>query len=59
MVDKSEIENYANEFMQEEDLKGKARRLKIIKIIETVGFDKKKIKTSLLRSTINERIHHD
>ncbi|MFX1276105.1 MAG: hypothetical protein ACFFBP_06190 [Promethearchaeota archaeon] len=59
MVDKSDIENYANEFMQEEGLKGKAKRLKIIKIIETVGFNKKKIKISLLRSTINERIHHD
>jgi len=59
MVDNSEIEKFANEFMQEEGLKGKARRLKIIKIIESVGFDKKKVKTALLRSTINERIHHD
>ena len=58
MIDKSEIEEFANEFMQEEGLKGKARRLKIIKIIESVGLNKKKIKTSLLRSTINDRIHH-
>ena len=58
MVDVSEIEQFANEFMQEEGLKGKARRLKIMKIIESVGFDKRKLKTALLRSTINERIHH-
>ncbi|MFX1258726.1 MAG: hypothetical protein ACFFAN_12770 [Promethearchaeota archaeon] len=53
---KKNIEDFANEFMREEGLKGKARRIKIMKIIETVGFDKRKIKTALLRSTIADRI---
>ena len=52
-------EEFAKEFMVEEGLKGKARRIKIMKIIETVGYDKRKIKTALARSTINDRIHHD
>ncbi len=52
-------EEFAKEFMAEEGLKGKARRIKIMKIIETVGYDKRKIKTALARSTITERIHHD
>jgi len=51
-------EDFANEFMQEEGLKGKSKRIKIINIIETVGFNKKKIKNALLRSTITERIKH-
>lgn len=55
----SNLEDYAKEFMAEEGLKGKARRIKIMKIIESVGYDKRKIKTALARSTINERIHHD
>ena len=59
MENKSEIEKFANEFMQEEGLKGKARRIKIIRIIENVGFDKKKVKIGLLRSTICERIKHE
>jgi hypothetical protein len=52
-------ENFVNEFMEEEGLKGKARRIKIMRIVDIVGFDKKKIKTALLRSSIMERIHHD
>jgi hypothetical protein len=52
-------EEFAKEFMVEEGLKGKARRIKIMKIIEIVGYDKRKIKTALARSTINDRIHHD
>jgi len=40
-------------------LKGKARRIKIMKIIDKVGYDKVKIKTALLRSTIAERIQHE
>jgi hypothetical protein len=52
-------EEFAKLFMLEEGLKGKARRIKIMKIIETVGYDKKKIKTALLRSTIAGRIQHD
>jgi hypothetical protein len=57
--DKS-IENFANEFMSAQDppIKGKARRIKIMKIIETVGFDMQKVKVAYLRSTINERIEH-
>jgi hypothetical protein len=52
-------EDFANEFMREEGLKGKATRIKIMKIIDNVGFSKEKIKTALLRSTIAERIHHE
>jgi len=52
------IEEFARDFMKEEGLKGKARRMKIMRIIENVGFDKKKVKTALMRSTINERIQH-
>ena len=52
-------EEFAKEFMAEEGIKGKARRIKIMKIIDTVGFDKAKIKTAFLRSTIVERIHHE
>jgi len=52
-------EEFAKEFMAEEGLKGKARRIKIMKIIDTVGYDKRKIKTALARSTIAERIQHD
>jgi hypothetical protein len=52
-------EEFAKEFMAEEGLKGKARRIKIMKIIETVGYDKRKVKTALARSTIIDRIHHD
>jgi hypothetical protein len=59
MENKERIEEFAKEFMTEEGLKGKARRLKIMKIIETVGFDKRKIKTALLRSTIQKRIDHE
>ncbi|MFX1396697.1 MAG: hypothetical protein ACFFAS_06590 [Promethearchaeota archaeon] len=58
MSEKSEIEIFANEFMAAEGLKGKARRIKIMNIIEEVGFDIKKIKTSYLRSTINDRINN-
>jgi len=52
-------EDFVKEFMEEEGLKGKARRIKIMRIVDIVGFDKKKIKTALLRSSIMERIHHD
>lgn len=53
------IEEFAREFMVEEGLKGKARRMKIMRIIKNVGFDKRKVKTALMRSTINERIEHE
>jgi hypothetical protein len=52
-------EDFAKEFMAEEGLKGKARRIKIIRIIDMVGYDKGKIKTALARSTINDRIQHE
>jgi len=52
-------EEFAKQFMLEEGLKGKARRIKIMKIIDKVGYDKVKIKTALLRSTIAERIQHE
>ncbi len=52
-------EEFAKLFMVEEGLKGKARRIKIMKIIDTVGYNKGKIKTALLRSTLAERIQHD
>lgn len=57
--EESKREEFAKEFMAEEGLKGKARRIKIMKIIETVGYDKRKVKTALARSTITDRIHHD
>ena len=52
-------EDYAKEFMAEEGLKGKAKRIKIIQIINSVGFDKRKIKVALQWSTIDERIKHE
>jgi len=52
-------EDFAKEFMAEEGLKGKARRIKIIKIIDMVGYDKRKIKTALARATITDRIQHE
>ena len=52
-------EEFAKQFMLEEGLKGKARRIKIMKIIDKVGYNKIKIKTALLRSTIAERIQHE
>ena len=57
--EESKREEFAKEFMAEEGLKGKARRIKIMKIIETVGYNKSKVKTALARSTIVDRIHHD
>jgi len=56
---KQNKEDFANQFMQEEGLKGKATRIKIMKIIDNVGFSKDKIKVALLRSTIAERINHE
>ena len=57
--EESKSEEFAKQFMAEEGLKGKARRIKIMKIIDTVGYDKGKIKTALARSTLAERIHHE
>ena len=57
--EESKSEEFAKQFMAEEGLKGKARRIKIMKIIDTVGYNKEKIKTALARSTLAERIHHD
>ena len=58
-AEENKKEDFAKEFMAEEGLKGKARRIKIMKIIDMVGYDKVKIKTALARSTILERIHHE
>jgi hypothetical protein len=58
-ADKNSTEDYAKKFMEEEGLKGKAKRIKIIQIIDSVGFDKRKIKVALQRSTIDERIKHE
>ena len=57
--EKKKKEEFAKKFMEEEKLKGKAKRIKIIQIIDSVGFDKRKIKVALLRSTIEERIIHE
>ena len=57
--EENEKEEFAKEFMTEEGLKGKAKRIKIMRIIEKVGYDKEKIKVAYLRSTIAERIHHE
>ena len=59
MSDQDPKEEFAKEFMQDEGLKGRATRIKIMRIIDFVGFDKRKIKTALARSTINERIQHE
>lgn len=58
-LEEKKKEDFAREFMLEEGLKGKARRIKIMKIIDTVGYDKRKIKTALARSTIVDRIQHE
>ena len=58
-AEETKKEDFAKEFMAEEGLKGKARRIKIMKIIEMVGYDKMKIKTALARSTIADRIQHE
>ena len=52
-------EDFVKQFMAEEGIKGKARRIKIMKIVEQVGFDKQKVRVALLRSTITERITHE
>jgi len=52
-------EEFAREFMTEEGLKGKAKRIKIMNIIDKVGYDKAKVKVAYLRSTISERIHRE
>jgi hypothetical protein len=52
-------EEFAKEFMNEEGLKGKATRLKIMRIIDMVGYDKRKIHNALQRSNIAEKITHD
>jgi hypothetical protein len=59
MADLKSKEDFAKEFMLEEGLKGKTTRIKIMRIIDLVGFDKRKIKVALARSTINERIPHE
>jgi hypothetical protein len=58
-MEEKKKEDFAKEFMTEEGLKGKARRIKIMKIIEMVGYNKMKIKTALARSTLPDRIHHE
>ena len=57
--EESKKEEFARNFMIEEGLKGKANRIKIIKIIDKVGYNKNKIRIALLRSTIMERINHE
>jgi len=52
-------EEFAREFMTEEGLKGKAKRIKIMNIIDKVGYNKDKVKVAYLRSTIAERINHE
>lgn len=57
--EESKKEEFAKQFMAEEGLKGKAKRIMIMKIIDTVGFNQNKIKVALLRSTIKKRIYQD
>ena len=52
-------EEFAKAFMSEEGLKGKAKRLKIMRIIDMVGYDKRKVRNALQRSNIAEKISHD
>ena len=51
-------EDFAKQFMAEEGLKGKAKRIKIMNIIDKVGYDKRKIRVAFLRSTLTERVQH-
>ncbi|MFX1393737.1 MAG: hypothetical protein ACFFAH_09190 [Promethearchaeota archaeon] len=48
-TDEMNKENFANEFMSEEGLKGKPTLNKIMEIIDIVGFDKNKIKQKYLQ----------
>lgn len=52
-------EDFAKQFMAEEGLKGKAKRIKIMNIIDKVGYDKRKIRVFFLRSIITERVQHE
>jgi len=52
-------EDFAKQFMAEEGLKGKAKRIKIINIIDKVGYDKRKIRVAFLRSTLTERVQQE
>jgi hypothetical protein len=45
--------------MEDKGLRGKSRRMKIMRIIESVGFDKRKVETALQRATINKRIEEE
>ena len=48
------VEAFANEFMNEEGLKGKPTLNKIIKIIDVVGLDKEKVKDAFLKLQAKE-----
>jgi len=52
-------EDFAKQFMVEEGLKGKAKRIKIMNIIDKVGYDKRKIRVAFLRSKITEIVQHE
>lgn len=54
--DAKKKEEYAKKFMEEQGLKGKAKRIEIMRIIDLVGYDKRKIKVALQRASISERI---
>ncbi|MHA1195644.1 MAG: hypothetical protein ACTSRH_03895 [Promethearchaeota archaeon] len=54
--DAKKKEEYAKKFMEEQGLKGKAKRIEIMRIIDLVGYDKRKIKVALRRASISERI---
>ena len=52
-------EDFAKLFMAEEGIKGKAKRIKIMNIIDKVGYDKRKIRVAFLRSTLTERVQRE
>ena len=52
-------EEFAKAFMIEEGMKGKSKRITIMRIIDKVGYDKKKIRVALKRTNIAERIEHE
>ena len=54
MSENEDTEAFANEFMNEEGLKGKPTLNKILKIIEEVGLDKKKVKDTFLKIQAKE-----
>ncbi|MFX1313837.1 MAG: hypothetical protein ACFFHD_14700 [Promethearchaeota archaeon] len=59
MSEKNDIEAFATEFMTTEGLKGKPTLNKIIKIIDSVGLDKEKVKDGFLKLQAKEEFSNE